>query len=311
MKTKQSLSFQAQAGIGKGLIETFYRRTGRRLGAEVKKFKGEVDLEWSAIETGKKETLVMLHGFSDRRESFYFAAGSLKKRFNLILPDLPGFGKSTLDQSLEYSLENYGRWLGEFIEKACPESFHLAGSSMGGAVAATLAAGFPDRIKSLCLENSAGFYLPGRVSIHEEALDGINIFQIDSAEEYERLRDRIFKKKPALPRFVREYMIKQAMDNKEWYGKIFNDLMDMESVHKGLASMEEISLNSLCLEIQMPTLLIWGRHDTLFPWETASFLENRIPDARVHIFENLGHAPHLEDPSGFAGVVSDFISGLE
>ncbi len=60
----------------------------------------------------------------------------------------------------------------------------------------------------------------------------------------------------------------------------------------------------------MPTLWLWVRHDTLFPCETADFLKHRIPNAEVHIFEDLGHVPHVESPEAFSKALSAFVSQL-
>jgi len=311
MGATNPIIFNVKAKIGSVLIESFYKKIGKKLGVKNHKYKGKIDIEWSSIKTGKNETLLLLHGFSDRKENFYFASESLKENFDIIIPDMPGFGKSTVDDKIEYRLENYCDWLADFIENNGIERFHLVGSSLGGAVAVLLATKFSDRVKSLSLVGTAGFYMSDKKSIYDEALNGQNLFQVDSSEDYERFRDRIFKKKVTLPNFVREYMIKLAIDNRDWYGKIFNDLGDIEMVKKNLKTMDDITLNSLCQEIKMPTMLFWGKHDTLFPYETADFLKDQIPNARVHIFEKLGHVPQLEDSQGFAKELSNFIMTLE
>ncbi len=79
----------------------------------------------------------------------------------------------------------------------------------------------------------------------------------------------------------------------------FSDLGAIDLVKNNELSMEEASLNASCPDITMPTLLLWGRHDTLFPCETADFLKERIPNAKAVIFEDLGHVPHIEAPGAF------------
>ncbi len=306
-ETVGSITFNAKAKVGSILMESFYKKLGKKLGAKNHKYKGKVDIAWASIDTGKKETLILLHGFSDRKENFYFTSKKLKDHFNIIIPDLPGFGKSMADPTLEYRLENYCDWLTDFIENNDIGQFHLAGSSLGGAVAALLAINNPDKVLSLSLVGTAGFYLPGKKSIYDETLNGHNIFQITSIEDYEILRDRVFKKKAVLPGFVKAYMAKDAIDNHDWYGKIFNDLIDINLVKTNERSMEEVSLNASCRDIKMPTLLMWGRHDTLFPFETAEFLKNEIPNAKAIIFDDFGHVPHVEGPESFARELSAFI----
>lgn len=93
--------------------------------------QGPPRISWAKIGSDKKETLVLIHGFGDRKESFYFISEVLKEKLNLIIPDLPGFGNSGMDPELVYSLDNYTDWFGRFIEQTGLDSFHLAGCSMG------------------------------------------------------------------------------------------------------------------------------------------------------------------------------------
>jgi pimeloyl-ACP methyl ester carboxylesterase len=302
-----SILFRIKALIGKNLTESFYKKLGERLNSTVNKHKDSVEIEWSFIGNGKKPNIIFLHGFSDKKENFYFAAKSLCKNYDIIIPDMPGFGNSTSENSLIYSLDNYETWLGEFIEKNSFTSFHLVGNSLGGAVSARLAVKYPDRIKSLSLVDPAGFYIPEEHSIYNEALNGVNLFQIATPKEYDIFRERIFYNKPKLPNFVKEFMIENATSSQDWYGKIFNELANISAVKKGIKTIEELSLNSICRKIKVPTKIFWGKHDTLFPYKTGEFLNKEIDGSEFYIFENVGHCPHLENPKEFSEKLDEFI----
>ncbi|KXB09353.1 hypothetical protein AKJ60_00450 [candidate division MSBL1 archaeon SCGC-AAA385M11] len=105
-----------------------------------------------------------------------------------------------------------------------------------------LAVRYPEKVQSLILIDSLGFFMPNWESIYNEALEGKNLFYIESAEDYEKFRDRIFYKKPKTNDFVLKYLIKEAMDNKDWYNKIFNELFDLEAIRKNEIGIDEISL---------------------------------------------------------------------
>jgi len=303
----RSILFKIKALIGKNITESFYKKFSKRLNISVNTHKGLIDIEWSFIGSGKKPTIIFLHGFSDRKENFYFAAKSLCKNYDIIIPDMPGFGNSTSKDSLVYNLENYENWLGEFIEKNNFTNYHLVGNSLGGAVSAKLAVKYPDRIKSLCLVDPAGFYTPNEQSVYNEALNGVNLFQVTTPREYDDFRGRIFHNKPKLPNFVKEFMIDSATSKQDWYGKIFNELANLSQVKIGTKTIEELSLNSICRKIKAPTQIFWGKHDTLFPYKTGQFLCNKIEASQFYIFENVGHCPHLENPRKFSEKLSEFI----
>ena len=61
-------------------------------------------------------------------------------------------------------------------------------------------------------------------------------------------------------------------------------------------------------EHSMPTLLVWGRHDHIFPPSHAEEAARRIPDAGVEIFEDSGHTPQMEEPERFNQLVLGFLT---
>lgn len=307
----KSILFSIKAVIGKRLVESFYKKMGKNLKTIVNSYNGSINIEWAYIGNHKKSLILFLHGFSDRKENFYFASKKLCRDYDVMIPDLPGFGKSTSDKNLKYSLDNYEQWISEFIENADVKDFHLVGSSLGGAICAKLAVKYPERIKSLSLVAPAFFYIPEEKSVYDEALKGINLFQVETPEDYEAFRGRIFYKKPELPNFVKEYMIDNAIKNQAWYGKIFNEFGDIDAIKNKEKTLEEWSLNSICPQIKVPIKIFWGKQDTLFPYLTADFLKQKINGATTCIFENIGHCPHLENPKTFSQELMDFIGGVE
>ena len=308
MTFKPSIAFRAKAKAGEAMIEAFLNKNGKRLGVNLRSHQGPPRMAWAHIGSdNKKETMVLVHGFGDRKESFYFIAKSLKEKLDLVIPDLPGFGNSGMDPNLVYSLDNYVDWLDRFLQQTGPGTFHLAGSSMGGAIAAKFAARFPARVKTLSLVGTAGFYVPGNPSIYDEVLAGSNIFHVRSPRDFEHLQSRLFRKSPPLPTCVKEYMILKGIEDRAWLAKIFDELVDMDSIKSGKISLEQASLNHLCKDLTMPVMLFWGRHDSLLPWQTAPFVQELLPNARVHIYEEYGHIPHLECPGKLAGDMLNFI----
>jgi pimeloyl-ACP methyl ester carboxylesterase len=63
--------------------------------------------------------------------------------------------------------------------------------------------------------------------------------------------------------------------------------------------------------IAAPTLLIWGRHDTLVPPTLAPLLQQRIPTAHLLLLERAGHVPMYEQPRAFNDAVLAFLAGDE
>jgi proline-specific peptidase len=61
-------------------------------------------------------------------------------------------------------------------------------------------------------------------------------------------------------------------------------------------------------EIQVPTLVLAGRHDFLFPPECQAILADRLPDAQLELVEFAGHDPHAERPAEVLPIVRRFLT---
>ena len=172
--------------IGHSMIEHFYQNLAKKLGATTHYYKGsewwmdEYTIPYLKIDRDHSETLLYLHGFSDRKESFLLTARHLAKTFNIIIPDGPGFGKTIKNHSLPYQIEHYARWFERFIREVAEPPLWIVGNSAGGAIASKLAFLYPDLIK-LCIPVSpALYYNPGNNPFFEEFANGKFLFFVIS-----------------------------------------------------------------------------------------------------------------------------------
>ncbi|MEA1971603.1 MAG: alpha/beta hydrolase, partial [Thermodesulfobacteriota bacterium] len=118
-------TFKIKAFIGKLLMEQHLKSMGKTLGVKSQVFSGEVDIYWDEIRQGKRETILYLHGFSDRKESFYYAAKTLSGTYDIIMPELPGFGDSEKHHDRQYGITDYILWLESFLLSLDIEKVHL------------------------------------------------------------------------------------------------------------------------------------------------------------------------------------------
>lgn len=113
-------------------------------------------LSCGVIGEGGKPALVLLHGFGGSGRHFGPLAGALGGPARLYLPDLPGHGGSAGVDGKRHARAAGDAVLATLDEAGCRD-FHLAGFSFGGAVAALVALGAPDRVRSLTLLAPGGF----------------------------------------------------------------------------------------------------------------------------------------------------------
>ena len=299
--------FDIKAWIGKRMHKYFIQHLGKKLSVDYQVFDGPVRMPWIRIGTGDRETIVFLHGFSDRKEGFYFAAQTLAKDFDLIIPDMPGFGETEQDASLTYDLELYEQAVGAFIDHLAVPRFHLMGNSLGGAIAAVLATSRADRLLSLGLMDAAGFLVDGYNQLYEQLLRGENLFLVENAAQYEDFKHQIFFEPLKVPGLVNAYLAQEAIRNRLWYQKIFEDVLPIKSLEELETRGKELALNQYLPKLDMPILLLWGEKDRLFPVEIAQALHQQLPNSQLEILIGTGHCPHLEAPVQLAERVRGFL----
>jgi pimeloyl-ACP methyl ester carboxylesterase len=59
--------------------------------------------------------------------------------------------------------------------------------------------------------------------------------------------------------------------------------------------------------VSVPTLILWGDHDKIIPAGYGPAFRDLIPGARLEVFTNCGHVPHIEQTDAWVGKITDFI----
>jgi pimeloyl-ACP methyl ester carboxylesterase len=286
--------FNLITGAGKMMLNHHLKSMGKALGLKKNVFNGPLDIHWDQVGQGNKETILFIHGFSDSKETFYAIASPLSRKYNIILPQLPGFGDTEKRQDLRYGLLDYVNWLQPFLSSLPVEKVHLVGHSLGGAISSYLAMKCPEKVSSLTLVGSSGFLLENYNTFYDEFLEGKSLFFINTPADYETFVHRVFHKKIKVPWPVKKFMMKEKMDNREWYKKISTDMS-----HEMLSSEFGGGLKTLLKKVPFPVNIIWGKEDTLFPYQMAEDAHQNIPGSTLNLLEQVGHCPHLETPGLF------------
>lgn len=246
---------------------------------------------------GGKTTVVLLHGFAANKDNWVRFARYLSGQYRVVAIDLPGHGESFKDMSLRYDLDDQVHYLHTILERLNIQTFHLAGNSMGGAIAGLYAASYPKAVLSVWLFNPGGIYE------HESELmqlleKGENPLIVQTADDFDVLMDFALEKKPFIPWPITSVMAEKAVANKPINDKIFADIKGSH----GYVFQDELK------KIEAPTLILWGKMDRIIDVKNADIFESLIPNSRKVIFDDVGHAPMIEIPEKSARICLDFIS---
>ncbi len=307
----EQAKFHTRAHIGETIFRSCIHLARQWIGASVH----ELDLKAGRLrywKTGNQnaETILYFHGFGDSMDGIYPFALHLTKHFNLVVPDLPGFGQSFKRKDLPHNYESYAEWIAEFAEAAALGPVHVVGNSLGGAFAMMFAQKRPDLVQSLTLINSAAITDFKNPSIYDEFLAGEIMFQVKTVEEFDRFWRRVFHRPPVLPPFVKDYLLRNFRENHEWYGHLIKQMF-ADIPGKNHPRYKDLFMNQHMAKIKVPTLIIWGDRDSLFPLSFGQRGHKLLRNSRMVVLEGVGHAPQVEVPGLVARHLREFIGSLE
>ncbi len=249
------------------------------------------------IEGGQGEHVILLHGFGGDKDTFTRFARFLTPKYHVVSPDLPGFGENERRPSEKYSIADQAKRVLAFAAELKLEKFHLVGNSMGGHLAGIIAADAPGKVLSLTLIDNAGIHAP-RPSERDELLkQGKNALVVDSEEDFDRLMDFLFFKRPFIPRPIKKYFAQRALASREFNLKIFKDLGE-----------DKFYLEKRFADIKAPILVIWGDHDRVLEISSIDVMKKINPAIEVKIMKDCGHTPQIERPEEAAQLTEKFMA---
>ncbi len=252
--------------------------------------------------------VVLLHGLGEYVEIWRQNFDALAFQHRVYAVDLPGHGLTDKPLNAPYDGTFFTEFARDFMQVLGIERAHVVGHSLGGAVAVRLALDYPAVVDRMVLVDSGmlgrelgwglrlvSVPLLGEWLTRPVASEALSFYQqdvLDVAKVPQELLD-LHDELASLPG-RRQCLLKMVRTN----ATIFGQKRSVYGRHvRGLPS------------IFNPVLLVWGREDPLVPLAHGQAAARCLPDARLEVFENCGHAPMLEYPEAFNEVVGDFLEG--
>jgi abhydrolase domain-containing protein 6 len=240
--------------------------------------------------------LVMLHGYTGSKENWYRLCAALPRRYRLIAPDLPGWGESGRDAGVDYGFAAQAERVAAFLRQVAPGPVVLLGHSMGGGIAALVAARHPASVARLVLLDAAGVEFAGN-AFGRAVLAGDDPFKVDDAAALERYLAVLFHRRDARPALPWPGPWAYVAHRRREAG------FEQSVLDRIGRSDERFLPGQEAARIRQPTLLLWGAHDAVIDPSAMALYAQRIPHARRQLLQRSGHMTLMEEPRAVADAV--------
>ena len=234
-------------------------------------------IELAYVRQGKGMPLVLLHGYPLDHRIWDDVAPLLKDTFDVIVPDLRGFGQSTTVET-PYTMDDFASDIAGLLDHLGIEKAAIAGHSMGGYVTLAFARLYPERVRGLALVGSQVLADPpdrkeGRYkSVEDVAQNGIG-------SVVEAMTTK-FTSDARLQEFARKCM--EAQQPAAYIGAL-----------KAMAERQDST--PLLASMKYPVVLIHGDADVLISSERAREVKAVLPHAHLVEVPGAGHMPMMEN----------------
>jgi len=254
------------------------------------------------------EPALFVHGLGGNSHNWTDFAGLLRKRLDIEAIDLPGFGRSGPPLDHDYSVRAHARLVINYLQRSGRGPVHLAGNSMGGAVAIVVASQRPDLVRTLTLVSPA---VPDvRVRVHPLRSDprmALLVLPVVGSVALRRLRLLSDEAR------VRATIALCFVDSSRYPDRRMAEAVIEAAARRELPWVDEAMLRSVrglvrtqvsggrwtwaaIRRIEAPTLVLWGDKDRLVAPDLAPIVAGAIPHARLLVLPDIGHTAMMEDP---------------
>lgn len=251
---------------------------------------------------GKGVPVILLHGFAETSDVWSYQLEKLKEYFFVIIPDLPGSGKSEMMEG-NISIDDYAEAVKAIADNEINSNkttlFSLIGHSMGGYIALAFAEKYPELLNGFGLFHSSAY--ADDDAKKEIRKKGIEFIKNNGAEAFIKttasnlFSEKIKNKKPELI----ENLIQLAKD--------FSGDVLVQYYHAMMARPET---TSVLKSFKKPVLFIIGKEDNAVPLK-ASLEQCHLPSVSfIKVLENSGHMGMWEEKDEATEFVLNFLKHL-
>lgn len=233
-----------------------------------------------------KTNIIILPGWGETRNTFYHLVNILKEFYTVYVIDYPGFGNSIFPNR-DLDIYDYANLIKDFITINSISSPIIIGHSFGGRIAILLAGLYKIEIKKMILMDAAGIKRKKSLKVR------MRQFVYKALKKFSKI----------LPKKIRKKYLNKLIQT--FGSQDFKDLD--ENIRKTFIKVINEDLTKYLMEINIPTLLIWGENDPDTLVDDGKLMNSKIKDSGLIIIPNAGHFPYLEYPNYVNKIILEFL----
>ncbi|MUG96309.1 alpha/beta fold hydrolase [Scytonema sp. UIC 10036] len=264
-------------------------------------------------ETGSPQspTILLLHGFPTSSHMFRNLMDALADRFHLVAPDYPGFGNSSMPaiDEFEYTFDNLASVIEKFIEALGLNKYSLYVMDYGAPIGYRIAHKYPERVEALIVQNG-------------------NAYEQGLREFWEPLKAYWIEPTPENADKLRQLLTLDATKWQYTHGVRNPESISPDNWNIDQALLDRPGNNDIQLALfysygsnlplypqwqeyfrkyQPPTLIVWGKNDSIFPADGAYPYLQDLKNIEFHLL-NTGHFALEEEGETIAWLIANFLT---
>ncbi len=243
--------------------------------------------EVSLHRAGAGAPLLYLHG-NEGLDDYLPAVESLAARFQVTAPLHPGFGEEIPDW-LD-NIGDYALFYLDLIETLGLGAVHVVGHSVGAWIALEMAVRCPVALRTLTIGGAAGIHLKGVPKGDPFFWSAEKVIRHSFADEAQ-IKAQVAREKSLGPEALENRLKDQrTLARVAWAPPFFNPHLE-RWLHRA----------------SMPSHIVWGEQDGMFPLAYAHRFKELLPQAKLTILLGCGHLSPLERTADYAEAVAGFL----
>jgi len=257
--------------------------------------------DWEPVAPSGAAPVLLVHGWGGTGTYWRDVAIALSETVRVIVPDLPGTGRSQPVKSARDMFDQVDV-LVDILNILELDRVQIVGHSMGGAMSVLLAEKHPDPIERMVLTSLTFFKTEEQKRIYRNVMRSFRMTM--------RMRAKWMASVPGSVNAMAQHYFYQVPKNNPMLKQGMLDYLELDGP-TALACADDATDEAIPAAgaiLQMPVLLVACRNDKMMPLENVDYTQNIIEDCQVRWIEECGHLPMIEKRDEYIAILRDFLS---